>query len=205
LPAGEAGPSACSARANTNARARFPAGDGLLLQHPKNLELVSFAVNSRATASIGPTGLGLRPPGPPLAALAGMTFTTLSAIYPDVRSPGSSRSRRAGRSDTGRRRSPGGAARERARRDVIATARIRGRRPGQIYWPAGVTRSSTARYLIHCTLRWRNHTFCAAGAWWGSVTLAVHPFEQQLLDTVRRQRGHHNGKPWGSERPTALR
>jgi len=111
-PGGEAGPSACRARANTNARVRFLAGDGSLALPPPNLKLVSFAVNSQATVSIWVCGTRHASPGPPLAALAGTSLTILSAIYRKC----GSQDLLAGdgpaedsRGDTGRRRDPGGA------------------------------------------------------------------------------------------------
>src|SRR6476619_1381014 len=81
LPAGKTGLSACSARANTNARAWFLPGDGPPSPpHPKPQacivcsELVSDRVNRACR-----TRHALREP--PLAAIAGMPFTILFAIY----------------------------------------------------------------------------------------------------------------------------
>src|SRR5258708_20600795 len=79
---------------------------------PKNLKLVSFAVNSQATVSIWVCRTRHAPPGPPLAALAGTSLRILSAIYRKC----GSQDLLAGdgvaedsRGDTGRPREPGAA------------------------------------------------------------------------------------------------
>jgi hypothetical protein len=165
LPVGEAGSSACSARANTNARARFLAGDGLPSPPPPKpqacivcSELVTDRVNRACRTRHAPPGATSGGPGR-------NAFTILSAIY---RAPGS-QDLLAGNGPAGAIRAdagvPGTPAREPARRDVIATARIRGRRPGQIYWPAGLLDHQQPDISSAATLRWRNRIFCAAGAW----------------------------------------
>src|SRR6266700_2770186 len=77
------------------------------------------------------------PPGDTSGGPGRNAFTILSAIY---RAPGS-QDLLAGDGPAGAIQADAGVpwapTREPARRDVIATARIRGRRPGQIYWLAG--------------------------------------------------------------------
>ncbi len=135
---------------------------------PQNLKLVSFAVNSQATVSIRACRTRHAPPTPPLAALTGMPFTILSAIYRTSGSqdpPAGDRPAEDSRSGTGRRRGPGADdPREPARRDVVATARIRGRRPGQIGRGRGFLDHQQPDISSAAPLRWRNHIFCAAGA-----------------------------------------
>ena len=115
LPAGEAGPSAWSARANTNAQSRFLCWRRPALATSPKTQACIVCSELAATVSIRACRTRHAPPTPPLAALAGMPFTNLSAIYRTSGShdpPAGDGPAEDSRSGTGRRRGPGGAAPE---------------------------------------------------------------------------------------------
>jgi hypothetical protein len=133
-----------SVLANSDVPARFipyeARGDSPLTTREPQGCIVCSA--QRAIMVIGPAGPGPLPghisPGPPEC------LTRFSPPFSEFRPPGSSRRRRASRAaepaggETGRHRVQ--CAKPGPRRDVIATARVRGRPPRQIHLPAGLTR-----------------------------------------------------------------
>jgi hypothetical protein len=167
LPAGEAGPSAWSARANTNAQARFQCWRRPALATSPKTQACIVCSELAATVSIWACRTRHTPPTPPPAALAEclsqfcppFTGRPVARILPQA----AGRPRIAGviRDDAG---VPGAPPREPARRDVVATARIRSRRPGQIGRGRGFLDHQQPDISSAAPLRWRNHIFCAAGA-----------------------------------------